>query len=266
VKKCDQCQRFAPNIHKLGEVLNPLSSLWPFTQWGLDIVRPFPNAAGNKRYLLVCTDYFTKWVEAEPLANIRDIDAKRFVWKNIVTQFGITHILISDNGLQFDGKTFRSYCYDLGIMNRYSTMAYPQGNGQVEVINKVIVGGLNKRLDDANGKWVEELSHVLWTYWTSPRKSIGETPFSMTYGAKAVIPLETGFLSLRTSSFTLSNNDVLLEKSLDLIEKRRENAMVQLAYYQHKLNQGYEANMKLRPLATRDLVLRKVLGTTKNPT
>ena len=77
VKKCDQCQRFAPNIHQPGGVLNPLSSPWPFTQWGLDIVKPFPKVAGNKRYLLVGTDYFTKWVKAEPLANIRDADAKR---------------------------------------------------------------------------------------------------------------------------------------------------------------------------------------------
>ena len=81
----------------------------------------------------------------------------------------------------------------------------------------------------------------------------------MTYGIEAVIPLETGFPMLRTSSFTPSNNNGLLGKSLDLVEKRRENAMVQLAYYQHKLKQGYDANVKLRPLAPRDLVLRKVL-------
>ena len=87
VKKCDQCQRYAPSIHQPGGILNPLSSPWPFAQWGLDIVGPFPKAVGNKKYLLVDTDYFTKWVETEPLANIRDVDAKRFIWKNIVTQF-----------------------------------------------------------------------------------------------------------------------------------------------------------------------------------
>ena len=86
----------------------------------------------------------------------------------------------------------------------------------------------------------------------------------MTYRAEAV-PLETRFPTLRTSSFTSSNNDELLGKSLDLIEERRENAMVQLAYYQHKLKQGYDVSVKLRPLAPRDLVLRKVLGTAKNP-
>ena len=106
---------------------------------------------------------------------------------------------------------------------------------------------------------------VLWTYRTTPWRSIGETPFSMTYGAEAVIPLETGFPTLRTSSFNQSSNNELLEKNLDFIDERREGAMVQLAYYQHKLKQGYDANVKLRPLVPRDLVLRKVLGTAKNP-
>ena len=127
VKKCDQCQRFAPNIHPLGRILNPLSSSWPFAQWGLDIVEPFLKATENKRYLLVDTNYFTKWVETEPLANIRDVATKNFVWKNIVTQFEVPHSLISDNGLQFDSKAFRRYYYELGIMNRYSTPAYPRG-------------------------------------------------------------------------------------------------------------------------------------------
>ena len=222
---------FAPNIHQPGGVLNPLSSPWPFAQWGLDIVGPFPKAAGNKRYLLVGTDYFTKWVETEPLANIRDVDAKKFIWRNIVTQFGVPRTVILDNGLQFDSKAFRRYCCELGITNRYSTPAYPQENGQAKVVNKVIINGLKKRLDDANGRWVKELPHVLWTYRTTPQRSTGETPFAMTYGAEAVIPLEAKLLTLRTSSFTPSSNDELLGKSLDLIEERREKVVIQLAHY-----------------------------------
>ena len=149
-------------------------------------------------------------------------------------------------------------------MNRYSTPVYPQGNGQAEAVNKVIMNGFKKRLDDVKGKWVEELPHVLWTYRITPRRSTGKTPFSMTYGAETIIPLKTGFPTLKTSSFNPSNNNELLEKSLDFIEERRESAMVQLAYYQHKLKQGYDAKVKLRPLVPGDLVLRKVLGTVKN--
>jgi len=86
----------------------------------------------------------------------------------------------------------------------------------------------------------------------------------MTYGAKAILPLETSFLTLKTNTFTQSNNDELLERSLDLINERREKAMIQLAYYHQKLKQGYDANVKLRPLRSGDLVMRKILGSAKN--
>ena len=99
-------------------------------------------------------DYFTKWVETEAkaLANFRDVDVKKFVWKNIVTRFRVLDSLISDNGLQFDSRAFCEFCYDLGIKNRYFTLAYPQSNGQAEAINKTILNGLKKMLDDAMGR------------------------------------------------------------------------------------------------------------------
>ena len=101
---------------------------------------------------------------------------------------------------------------------------------------------------------------------TPLHRSTRQTPFLMTYGVKAVIPLKIGFLTLRTSFFTSDSNDNLLERNLDLVEERRENVMVQLAYYQQKLKQGYDSSVRLRPLAPGDLVLRKVLSTAKNPT
>ena len=102
-------------------------------------------------------------------------------------------------------------------------------------------------------------------YRTTPRWSAGETPFSMTYGSEAVTPLKTGFPTLRTSLFNPDNNDRLLEKSLDLANERREAPMVQLAYYQQKLKQGYDTGVRARLLVPGDLVLRKVMGTAKNP-
>lgn len=143
---------------------------------------------------------------------------KGFV-QEIVTRFRIPHSFISDNGLQFDSKAFIRYYCELGITNRYSTPVFPQGNEQVEAINKVMVNGLTNRLDDTKGKWVDELPNVLWTYQTTPCRSTGETPFSMTYGVEAVISLETRFPTLSTSLFTPENNDHLLERSLNLIEE-----------------------------------------------
>ena len=106
---------------------------------------------GNQRFVLVAVNYFTKWAETEALANIRDVDVKKFVWKNIITRFGVRDSLISDNGLQFDSLAFREFCSNLGIRNRYSSSAYPQSNGQAEAVNKVIVNGLKRWLEGAKG-------------------------------------------------------------------------------------------------------------------
>ena len=66
-------------------------------------------------------------------------------------------------------------------------------------------------------------------------------------------------------NLSLNTYENEIAKSLDLIEEKRENVMVQLAYYQQKLKQGYDANVKLRPLTPGDLVLRKIVGAAKNP-
>ena len=87
-------------------------------------------------YLLVGTDYFTKWVEVESLANIRDMVAKKFVWKNIVTRFGVPRTLILDNGIQFDSKSFKRYYCDLGITNKYSTPPYPKGMDKPKLLTR----------------------------------------------------------------------------------------------------------------------------------
>ena len=80
------------------------------------------------------------------------MDVKKFVWNNLITRFGVPNSLVSDNGLQFDSKTFHEFYCDLSIKNKYSTPAYPQSNGQAKAVNKTILNGLKKRLDDAKGK------------------------------------------------------------------------------------------------------------------
>ena len=147
-------------------------------------------------------DYFTKRVKAKVLANIRDVDVKKFVWKNILTRFRVPRVLIFNNGLLFHSKVSREYCGNLKITNRYSSPAYPQSNGKAKAPNKTIVNGLKKRLEGVKGNWVEELLNILWAYRTTPRRSMGETPFSMTYGTKAVIPIEVSLSSIRVTNFT----------------------------------------------------------------
>ena len=118
----------------------------------MDIVGPLPTATAQKKFLLVAIDYFSKWVEVEAYASIKDKDVKRFVWKNIVCRFGIPQAIIADNGPQFDSFAFKDFCAELHINNLYSTPRYPQGNGQAEATNKTLLSELKKRLEKAKGK------------------------------------------------------------------------------------------------------------------
>ena len=160
------------------------------------------------------------------LANIRDVEVKKFVWKNKITRFGVPNTLISDNGLQFDSRAFCDFCRDLGIMNRYSTLTYPQSNGQAEAINKTILNGLKRRMDGAKGNWAKELPNVLWAYRTTPHRSMGETPFSLTYGAEAVIPAKVNICSARIDEFDPTQNELMMVERLDLLEENREVAVI----------------------------------------
>ena len=157
---------------------------------------------------------------------------KKFVWKNIVTRFGVSNSLISDNGLQFDSKVFRAFCSNLGIKNKYSTPAYPQSNGQAEAMNKTILNKLKRRLDGAKGRWVEELPNVLCAYCMTPKRSTSETPFSLTYGVEVVIPTEVNLCSARAAGFDpIQNADLMMER-LDWLEECWEAATIRLTEYQ----------------------------------
>ena len=112
---------------------------WPFAQWGLDILGHFLVGTRQMKFLVVGIDYFTKWVEVEPLANITQQNVKSFVWKNIVCRFGVPKVLVFDHGQQFDNITFKNFCEHFRIQNHYSSPAHPQGNVQAEVTNRSLL-------------------------------------------------------------------------------------------------------------------------------
>ena len=238
VKKCDPCQRMSPILKSPVQDLVSISSMWPFAQWGIDIVGALPTAPTQKKLLLVATDYFSKWIEVDAFASIKDGDVTRFIWKNIVCQFGITRSIVFDNGPQFDSRVYRDFCQELKIKNLYSTPRYPQSNGQAEASNKTLLTALNKRLDSAKGKWVEELPGVLWAYRTTARKPTSISSFALTYGMEAVIPTKIGLPTIRTNTPEPENAESVV-RELDTNDKLREAAAIRVASYQRRLANSY---------------------------
>lgn len=148
VKQCDKCQRHVAIQQLPTKCMTLISSPWPFVQWGIDIVSPFSLGKGQVRFLVVAINYFTKLVEAKPLASITKEQVRKFIWSSIVCRFGIPHTLISDNGRQFDNRLFNQCCEELGIQYHFSAPTYPRANWQVEVTDRIIVNILKSKLDD----------------------------------------------------------------------------------------------------------------------
>ncbi|GJR28615.1 reverse transcriptase domain-containing protein [Tanacetum coccineum] len=201
-------------------------------------------------------DYFTKCIEAKPVATITGNQIKKFVWDNIVCRFGLPREIISDNGKQFRDDPFKDWGEKLCIRQHFTSVKHPQTNGLVERANRSFGEGMKARLDARSKNWMEELSHVLWAHSTMIKSSNGDTPFSLTYGTEAVIPAEISMPTLRTAEVDLVQNNEALEINLDLLEERREEAAIREAKSKAKMEKYYNLKVQNTSFKPRDLVYR----------
>ncbi|CAJ2674993.1 unnamed protein product [Trifolium pratense] len=258
VKKCDKCQRHGDMHLAPPRELKSLSSPWPFAWWGMDLLGPFTKGLYQNRYLIVAVDYFTKWVEAEPLSDITSLRILRFFKRNVLARFGIPQVVVTDNGTQFTDKDFQAFLVALGTKQHFTSVEHPQTNGQAEAANRVILRGLRRRLDQNKKKWVEELDNVLWAYRTTPHSTTGETPFRMVYGTEAVIPVEIGEPSRRTEQpLDEEQNDEALREELDLVEEIRTGASLKEATLKQKIAARHDTKVIKREFEVGSLVLRR---------
>ncbi|GKV40125.1 hypothetical protein SLEP1_g47794 [Rubroshorea leprosula] len=257
VKKCPTCQFNADDIHMPGEMLSSLTSPWPFAQWGVDLLGPFVKGKRGCIFLVVAVDYFTKWIEAKPLSTTTERKIEEFLFNSILCRFGIPKRIIADNGPQFRAAALRSFCNDYGIELTMTSVYTPQSNGQAESANKIVLRGLKTRVLAAHSTWVDELNKVLWSCRTTPSSATGETPFSLAYGAEAVIPVEVGLLSDRAGRHDDLKNEQLLRENLDFVEEVREMSRIRNVAHQNRVAKFYNKRVRARQFQVGDLVLRK---------
>ncbi|GKA35482.1 reverse transcriptase domain-containing protein [Tanacetum coccineum] len=256
-QKCDSCQVHAPVPRRPKTLMTSIMAPWPFYQWGMDILGPLPQASGKLKFVIVAIDYFTKWIEAKPLARITGKDVKKFVWDNIVCRFGLPRVIVMDNGTQFVNDPFKGWCESLNIKQMNTAVAHLQANGLLKRANESLMEGIKARLGRERAGWVDELPDVLWAHRTSLKQSNGETPFSLTYGSEAVIPAEIGMPTHRTMMIREDKNEDELRLNMDLLQERREAAAIREAKYKTKMEQYYNQKVRLTSFKPDEYVFRK---------
>ncbi|XP_048425943.1 uncharacterized protein K02A2.6-like [Pyrus x bretschneideri] len=182
------------------------------------------SGAAKHAWIIVATDYFTKWVEAKSYAKLTAKEVCNFVEENIVTKFGVPETIITDNGTIFKADRFREYTASLNIRLEQSTLYYPQANGQAKASNKVLIDILKKTVRERPGMWHLKLNEALWAYRTSPQSATGTTPYLLTYGHDAMLPVELHINSLRvieqSSLFSAKYSQAMRQELEDLEENQ----------------------------------------------
>ena len=154
----------------------------------------------------------------------------------VITRFGVPSRIITDNGKQFSSAKFQEFCDELGTKLCYASVAYPQSNGAVERANGQIMQGIKTRVFDQlvkrSGAWVQELPSVLWAVRTTASRATGETPFFLVFGAEAMLPPELKIRSTRVDTYNDSNQEQLRADDINLLEEKRNQALIRSAVYQ----------------------------------
>ena len=212
---------------------------------------------------MVGTEYFSKWVEAIPLRKATSTATTNFIREHIITRFGIPHKIISDNGTPFVNKNVREVLEHYWIKYRRSTPDYPQGNGQEEATNRMLLRILSEMVFDYGKGWTSHLADTLWAYHSSTETTMGFTPFSLVYSTDVISPIELLVPSLWIlhGMELEADADICAEArvaNLESLEEARELAQVRSLWYHQKLASAYGKMLQTRIFAKGQMVLRTV--------
>jgi hypothetical protein len=227
---------------------------WPL---GLDLLGPLPPAQDNLKYVVVAVEYFSKWIEAKPLATITSVTVQKFFWQNIVGRFGVPKAITVDNGTQFDAGAFKDFCDRIGTKIHFASVRHLESNGLVERANDIIMTGIMKLIfNQPRGKWPDELIKVVWSHNTTTSRSTGFTPFKLLFGDEAITPEEVKTGSIRTIASAEDEFDYHVIK--DTIEGTRPQAIEHINKYQAETIKWHDRKVRLKNIKPGHLVLRRV--------
>jgi hypothetical protein len=215
VRSCDSFQRMGRPTTTDEMPLQPQVLVEPFEKWALDFIGPMNPLSKGKIYILVCTDYVTKWVEEKSLSRATEQAIVNFLFEDIFVRFGVPREIVTDQGAQFTSNLVKDIVEKYKIRHHKSTPYHPQANGQVESTNKVLEAIMTKTIQLHRKDWEDRLPEALWAYQTSWKNTTGFTPYELVYGKQVLLPIE----------FQIQTFRIAVELGMDLTEAQKQRIM-----------------------------------------
>ena len=187
VQSCDACQR--RGRAKTHQYLHPIPVHSPFYQVGIDFVGPLPKTENGNKYIIVAMDYLTKWPEAKATPTATARDTEKFIYEEIICRHGCPQKILTDRGTHFNNQLINGLMERFKIKHLLSTPYHPQTNGLVERFNRILCESLAKLVEQTN-EWDKYIAPVLFAYRSSKQSTTKLTPFYLTYGREAVLPVD----------------------------------------------------------------------------
>ena len=182
VRGCLECaKQKAPSKTKRAPLQQQIAGV-PLECVAIDITGPFPTTEAGNRYIVVISDYFTKWTEAYPVPCITAETITNVLVNEFICRFGIPRTLHSDQGRQFESEVFQKTCALLGIDKTRTTPYHPQSDGQVERFNRTLKVMLSSYTSENQKDWDQHVPTVMMAYRASPQESTGLSPNMLMFG------------------------------------------------------------------------------------
>jgi len=243
--------------------MNPIIKPWSFRGWAIDLIgQIYPPSCKGHKFILVATDYFTKWVEAIPLKKVTSANMIDFVKEHIVYRFGIPQTITTDQGTMFTSGEFDGFAIGMGIKVLNSSPYYAQANGQAKASNKGIINLIKRKIEENLRRWHTLLNEASWSYRMACHGSTKVSPYQLVYGHDAVLPWE-----IKTGSRRLSFQDqlaaddyaTLMKDELDDLAGHRLRALISIEENKKRVARWYDKKVKAKEFANGDLVWKLIL-------
>ncbi|GFT65312.1 transposon Tf2-8 polyprotein [Trichonephila clavipes] len=250
VMHCRECQRRKSVPQRPPGRLVPIPpAIAPFHRIGIDLLGRFPKSAHGNKWIIVCTDYSTRYAITKALPTAEVDEIAKFLLEEIVLRHGAPRVIITDRGAVFRSRLVSSLVDLCNIDPRFTTAYHPQTNGLTERFNKTLADMLSMYVDVEQKNWDEILPFVTFAYNTAKQETTGFTPFYLLHGREAETTLDT-MLPFCPNDFDDNN----ITKIAARAEESRQLARVHILRAQDKDRRRYDSKHQMVSYAPGDLV------------